>query len=82
MAHRRATLYKYVRLGPQKWGFFKPAYGPNGKIKPNIVVVKGKPEAHPEGNYYLRLHAGKGSWRNVGPKAADAVRAAQYEETC
>ena len=36
---------------------------------------------HPEGNYYLRLSAGKGSWRKIGPKAADAVRAAEYEES-
>jgi hypothetical protein len=81
MAHRRATVYKYIRIGPDDWRYAKPSYSANGKIKPNVVVVGNRSETHTEGNYYLRLHAGKGSWRKIGPNAADAERAAQYEES-
>ena len=80
MANRRVSVWKYVKIG-DRWRYCKPAFGPNHKIKPNIVVVNGSHQLHEEGNYYLRFSAGKGSWRKVGPKAADAVRAAEYEES-
>ena len=81
MAHRRATVYKYIRIGPHNWRYAKPAYSANGRIKPNVVVVGNRTETHAEGNYYVRLHTGKGSWRKIGPNAADRKRAAQYEES-
>ena len=28
-------------------------FHPNGKIKPNIVLVRGKEEKHAEGSYFL-----------------------------
>jgi integrase len=80
MANRRVSVWKYVRLGPN-WRYCKPAYSANHKIKPDVVIVNGGHVYHPEGNYYLRFSAGKGSWRKIGPKAADAVRAADYEES-
>lgn len=63
------------------WRYKAAAYGPNNKIKPDVVIVDGTHQYHPEGNYYLRLSAGKGSWRKIGPKAADATNAAYIEET-
>jgi integrase/recombinase XerD len=80
VANRRVSVWKYVKIGPN-WRYCKPAYSPNNKVKPDVVVVNGSHQYHPEGNYYLRLSAGKGSWRKIGPKAADAVRAADYEES-
>jgi integrase len=80
MANRRVSVWKYVRIGTN-WRYCKPAHSANNKIKPDVVLVNGSPEHHPEGNYYLRSSAGKGSWRKIGPKAADAVRAAEYEES-
>jgi hypothetical protein len=65
MAHRPATVYKYIRIGPDNWQYAKPAYCANGKIKPNVVVVGNRTETHAEGNYYLRLHAGKGTWQKI-----------------
>src|SRR5258707_5109644 len=79
MANRRASVWKYVKIG-SNWRYCKPAYSPNNKIKPDVVIVNDSHQYHPEGNYYLRLSAGKGSWRKIGPKAADAVRAAEHEE--
>jgi hypothetical protein len=58
-----------------------PRTAPTAKIKPHVVIVGNRTEIHTEGNYYLRLHAGKGLWRKIGPNAADAERAAQYEES-
>jgi hypothetical protein len=81
MANRRVSIWKYVRIGQADWRYCRPSYGPNNKIKPDIVIIGNSAQCHPEGNYYLRLSAGKGSWRKIGPKAADAVRAVGYEES-
>jgi hypothetical protein len=43
--------------------------------------VNGKPEEHPEGNFYIhKLDHGRQVWKKIGPNPADAVRAAEYEE--
>jgi hypothetical protein len=49
-----------VKIG-SSWRYMAAAYGPNGKIKPDVVIVDGSHQFHPEGNYYLRLSAGNGS---------------------
>jgi hypothetical protein len=50
--------------------------GQNNKIKPHWVYVKGKPEEHPEGNFYIhKLDHGRQVWKKIGPNPADAVRA-------
>lgn len=48
--NRRVSVWKYVRIG-KKWRYCKPAVGKNGKIKSDWVIVKGKEEHHPEGNF-------------------------------
>ena len=45
----------------------------NGRIKPDVVLVKGKEEKHPEGAYYLEWREGARRVRlSVGKDAADA----------
>jgi hypothetical protein len=55
--NRRVSVWKYVRIG-KKWRYCKPAIGKNGKIKPDWVIVRGKEERHPEGNFYLHRYDG------------------------
>jgi hypothetical protein len=38
-------------------------FHPNGKIKPNIVLVRGKEEKHAEGSYFLNYN---NQWIAVG----------------
>jgi len=39
---------------------------PNGRVKPDLVLVNGKPEKHPEGAYYLE-------WREKGRRVRLSV---------
>jgi integrase len=46
----------------------------NGRVKPDTVLVNGKPERHPEGSYYLEWREGAKRVRlSVGKDAADAT---------
>ena len=46
---------------------------PNGRVKPDLVIVNGQPERHPEGAYYLEWReCGKRVRLSVGKDAADA----------
>jgi integrase len=46
----------------------------NGRVKPDVVLVDGKQEAHPEGAYYLEWREGAKRIRvSVGKNAADAA---------
>ena len=77
--NRRVSVWKYVKIG-DRWRYCKPVYGANNKIKPHWVYVKGKPEEHPEGNFYIhKLDHGTQVWKKIGPNPADAVRTAEYE---
>jgi len=79
--NRRVSVWKYVRIG-KKWRYCKPAVGKNGKIKPDWVIVRGKEEHHPEGNFYLQRNDGnKEIWKRIGPNAQEAVNAADFEST-
>jgi len=79
--NRRVSVWKYVRIG-KKWRYCKPAIGKNGKIKPDWVVLKGREEHHPEGNFYLHRYEGdREIWKKIGPSAQEAVNAADYEST-
>jgi integrase/recombinase XerD len=78
--NRRVSVWKYIKIG-SNWRYCRPAYSPNHKIRPDWVLVNSHEEHHPEGNYYLRLSANGGSWKKIGPKPGDAVRAAEYEES-
>lgn len=80
--NRRVSVWKYVRLKTGRWRYCKPATGKNGKIKPDWVIVKGKEEHHPEGNFYVhRYDNGREIWRKVGQSAQEAVDAADFEGT-
>jgi len=46
----------------------------NGRVKPDAVLVNGKPEKHAEGAYYLEWYEGEKRVRlSVGKDAADAT---------
>jgi integrase len=66
----RFSIYKYVRT-EKGWRYCKAAFHPNGKIKPNVVVVSGVEEKHTEGRYFLNF---KDKWIDVGLDALDAQR--------
>ena len=46
------SIYKYCRTDAG-WRYCKTVFHPNGKIKSNIVLVRGKEEKHAEGSYFL-----------------------------
>jgi integrase len=48
--------------------------GGNGRIRPNFVLVDGKPREYTEGHYQLRFYEGaKPVYRSVGNNAQDAL---------
>ena len=66
----KLSIYKYVRTG-KGWRYCKAAFYPNGKIKPNVVVVSGVEEKHTEGRYFLNFN---NEWIDVGLDALEAQR--------
>jgi integrase/recombinase XerD len=81
MANRKVSVWKYVKVG-SRWKYCKPVYGRNNKIKPHWALVKGKPEQHPEGNFYISYLEGKKKiWKKIGPNPSDAVNAAYLEKS-
>ena len=70
MAIPKFTIYKHVKLD-YGWRYCKAAWHPNGKIKPNTVIVKGVEETHREGEYYLSHN---NTWIPVGEDALDAAK--------
>jgi integrase/recombinase XerD len=57
------------------------ALSANGRVKPDVVLVSGKPERHTEGAYYLEWHEGAKRVRlSVGKDAADAGARRQRKE--
>ncbi len=65
------SIYKYVRLADKGWRYCRAVFHPNGKIKPNIVLVQGKEEKHAEGSYFLNHNS---QWIAVGDDAPEAQR--------
>jgi hypothetical protein len=66
----KLSIYKYVRTD-KGWRYRKAAFHPNGKIKPNVVVVSGVEEKHAEGRYFLNF---SNQWIDVGEDALEAQR--------
>lgn len=66
----KLSIYKYVRT-EKGWRYCKAAFHPNGKIKPNVVVVGGVEEKHTEGSYFLNFN---NQWIDVGADALEAQR--------
>src|SRR5438270_5432308 len=54
---------------------------PNGRVKPDLVLINGKPEKHVEGAYYLEWREkGKRIRLSVGKDAQDAAARRQRKE--
>jgi len=69
----KINLSKYVNIGGHKWRFCRVAVRANGLIKPDCVIVAGKPEVHREGAYYIEWYEkGERRRRSVGKDASEA----------
>jgi integrase/recombinase XerD len=80
MANREVNLTKRVQT-PHGWRYCSVLLSANGRVKPDIVVVNGKEEWHPEGAYYLEWRDGAKRIRlSVGKNAADAAARRQRKE--
>src|ERR1022692_3855367 len=79
--HREVNLTKRVRT-PQGMRYCAVVLSANGRVKPDAVLVNGKPERHPEGAYYIEWHDhGKRIRLSVGKDAADASAMRLRKET-
>jgi integrase/recombinase XerD len=79
--HREVNLTKRVRT-PQGMRYCAVVLSANGRVKPDAVLVNGKPERHPEGAYYIEWHDnGKRIRLSVGKDAADASTMRLRKET-
>src|SRR5271170_6400076 len=80
MANREVNLTKRVQT-PHGWRYCRVLLSTNGRVKPDVVVVNGKEERHPEGAYYLEWREGAKRVRlSVGKNAADAGARRQRKE--
>jgi integrase len=72
MANREVNLTKRVQT-PQGMRYCAVVLSANGRVKPDVVLVNGKPERHTEGAYYLEWREGSKRVRlSVGKDAQDA----------
>jgi integrase len=70
--NREVSLSKRVRT-KKGLRYCPVATSKNGRVKPDVVIVDGKEESHPEGSYYLSWYRGRKLIRlSVGKDAADA----------
>jgi hypothetical protein len=82
MANRSATLY--IRITKNgKSSFCKPVYQTKGRLKPQYATVKGEPEHHKEGVYYVRFGAdgGKQQYALAGKDPYVALDKLEEKET-
>ncbi len=79
--HREVNLTKRVQT-PQGMRYCPVVLSANGRVKPDAVLVNGKPERHPEGAYYIEWHDnGRRRRLSVGKDAADASSMRLRKET-
>jgi integrase/recombinase XerD len=72
MANREVNLTKRVQTS-RGLRYCPAALSANGRVKPDVVIVNGQEERHPEGAYYLSWHEGSKQRRlSAGKNAADA----------
>ena len=77
---REVNLTKRVQTS-QGMRYCPVVLSPNGRIKPDLVFVNGKPEKHPEGAYYLEWREkGRRVRLSVGKDAQDAAARRQRKE--
>jgi len=75
--NRIVNLTKRVNT-PQGLRYCPVALSANGRVKPDVVIVNGEEERHPEGGYYLDWTEGSKRVRvSVGQDAQDAATARQ-----
>jgi integrase/recombinase XerD len=80
MPNREVNVTKRVQTtkGPR---YCPVALSANGRIKPDVALVNGREERHPEGAYYLEWRDGAKRIRlSVGKNAADAAARRQRKE--
>jgi integrase len=75
MTHKTASIWKYVKTA-DGWRYCKPVIRSNHKIDPRRVLVKGKAEEYPSGQYYLSV---AGQWIAAGSDPVEALKAQQRE---
>lgn len=79
--HREVNLTKRVQTA-QGLRYCPVVMSANGRVKPDVVLVDGKEERHPEGAYYIEWrNAGKRIRLSVGKDAADATAMRLRKET-
>jgi integrase/recombinase XerD len=81
MANRKVAVYKQVSVGGV-WVKCPPYIHPkNHRVENDKVLVKGKMEVHPEGDWGIFYYEGtKRKWKKIGPKYEVARRAAETKE--
>src|ERR1700723_3321830 len=73
MPNTTVTLMRRCRL-PQGWRRYPVAFGKNGKIRPEFVLIDGQQHHCPGGHYELRFYEGANvKYQNVGDNAASAL---------
>jgi integrase/recombinase XerD len=78
--NRECNLTKRVELA-HGWRYCPVILSANGRVKPDVVLVNGKPETHKEGAYYLEWREGSRRVRlSVGKDPADASARRQRKE--
>ena len=74
------NITKRVRIEGKGWRFCEVVYGGNRKIRPNVVLINGQEETHPEGRYYIDfLQDGQRKRLAAGATAAEAATAAEQQ---
>ena len=55
----RVNLTKYVKVrgaASETWRFCPVVHTSNGRIRPDYVLIDGRPELHKEGAYYIEWY--------------------------
>ena len=78
--NRQVNLTKRVRTN-NGLRYCPVVLAANGRVKPDLVLLDGKEERHPEGAYYLEWREGtKRVRRSVGKDAADATAERHHKQ--
>ena len=77
----RVNLTKYVKLrgaASEKWRFCPVVRTGNGRIRPDYVLIDGRPELHQEGAYYIEWYLDGRRYReSVGKNPSEAFASAE-----
>jgi integrase/recombinase XerD len=77
----RVNLTKYVKVrgaASETWRFCPVVHTSNGRIRPDYVLIDGRPELHKEGAYYIEWYRDGRRYReSVGKSPSEAFAAAE-----